>query len=145
MCYYYSAEARAGEVQRGNVSDFSPRKAKNNLNPFFSRTCASEKTLLTAQVCEASHASRVRAAPCFPSNCLVPSGTEQLRKNSLSSQKEVRLFFINRFLSLQNRSAHYVARPTIRLLCRRRPTSNLSLASRVQVPIPPMGAAHLRV
>ena len=37
----------------GNLpSDFSPRKAKNNSNPFFPGACTSEKTLLSLQVCE---------------------------------------------------------------------------------------------
>ena len=48
----------------GTPSDFSPRKAKNKLNPFFPGTCASGKTLLALQVCErppqASARSRVQ-------------------------------------------------------------------------------------
>ena len=37
-----------------------------------------------------------------------------------------------------------VACSTVRLLCRRRPTSKLCLLSQVKVPISPMGDAHLR-
>ena len=60
---------------------FSPRKAKNQSNPFFPRTpsrgaslaaaqqftfCASEKTLLSPEVCERL-STRVRALGCIPS------------------------------------------------------------------------------
>ena len=45
---------------------FSPRKAKNQSNPFFPRTCASEKTLLSPEVCERL-STRVRALGCSPS------------------------------------------------------------------------------
>ncbi len=41
-----------------------PQAAEEQFNPFFPRTCASEKTLLRPQVCERQ---RVRAAACIPS------------------------------------------------------------------------------
>ena len=46
---------------RGASSDFSPRTAKKNVNPFFPGACTSGKTLLGPQVCERE---RVRAAGC---------------------------------------------------------------------------------